>query len=537
MGGLRRLGNRLGSLALSFCRNMNTDIETSENLIIPDSARTEETRLSLRKMAKASTYFVGKAVLGFQDMTPGLHREMCDWIDAPRKPGERRLHGIVPRDHLKTSVWTIAHTIKLILNNAETRILIANETATNVQHFLSKIDSVFRRNTLFQWLFPELIPDWGTVRRWNATEITVPRDNDYPEATVEVIGVGGAVVSRHYKVIKLDDLVGKQASEEAETMKKTIDWYQYTESLLEHPMDDWIYNVGTPWGFNDLDSWIRKHEPYVDIFERGCYGAPGQLDGEPIWPERFSRTALERLALKYDTMKFSCMYLCRPRDPNSGSFDESKLGTYKWHQGFIVPDAGVVKAIIDPAKLTRTLRIDPAISEKPGAARSAIVVDGQHKDERVFLLEAWAKRCQPSEMIEKAFEFNEKWKPEAWGVEAVAYQRILKPVIESECERRGIWVNVVLLYPDSKTKKENRIRGRIEPYQNRGLLWVHPTRHEEFLQEYRDFPTGMTLDMLDAFAFGPDMWNKPMTEEDEALEEKEYDNFARNMDRSSITGY
>lgn len=510
--------------------------EPRSSLTLPESARTDQTRERLRSMARQSTYFMGKAILGFVDMTSRLHRDMCEWIDRERKPGERHLHGIVPRDHLKTSVWTIAHTIKLITQNPNVRILLANETATNVQHFLSRIDSVFRRNALFQWLFPELIPDWGTARRWNATEITVPREYDYPEATVETIGVGGAVVSRHFNVIKLDDLVGKAASEEAETMKKTIDWYQYCESLLEHPEEGWIINVGTPWGFNDLDSWIRKHEPYMHIFERGAYGAPGQLEGDCIWPERFNAQSFERLKKKYGTFKFSCQYLCKPRDPESGSFDINKIRFFDWRNGNIVPQAGIVSAVLDPSKFTRYLRIDPAISERPGAARSAIVVDGIHSDGRVFVLDVWAKRCQPSEMLKAAFDLHERWQPAGWGVEGVAYQKVLKPIIEEECSRRGIWVDVSLLTPDSKTRKENRIRGKLEPYVDAGLIWMNPEAHADLLQEMNDFPTGLTVDILDAFAYGPDMWRKPI---EGAEEEEDYESrrFQWNPERSSVTGY
>lgn len=510
-------------------------MQLPDNIEVP-AGKGEEARLKLRKLAMESTYFMGKAVIGFQDMTPTLHKEMCDWIDAPRAPGKRRLHGIVPRDHLKSSVWTIAHAVKLIATNPNVRILLANETATNVQHFLFKLDQIWRRNGVFQWLFPELIPDWGTVKRWNATEIVVPRENDYPEATIETIGVGGAVVSRHYDWIKLDDLVGKEASEQPDTMKKTIDWYQLCESLLEDPMLSWICNVGTPWGFADLDAWIRKHEIDVNIFERGIYGLPGACEGEPIWPTRFPEEAINRLRHKYDTLKFSCMYLCRPRDPASGALDLAKLGSYTWKGGCIIPDAGIVKAVIDPNKLHRTLRIDPAISEKPGAARSAIIVDGVHSDGRVFILEAWAKRCQPSEMIEKAFEFQEKWQLDAWGIEGVAYQKVLKPIMEDEFRRRDMWVLIQLLNPDQKTKKENRIRGRIEPLQNRGQIWINPKRHADFMTEYDEFPTGQTLDLLDAFAFGPDMWNKPIEGEDEE-QEREADKFQWQSERSNITGY
>jgi predicted phage terminase large subunit-like protein len=503
------------------------------SLILPESARNDETRTYLRNLACKSTFFMGKAIIGFKDLVwgsdnePGLHREMADWIDN----GRTHKHGIVPRDHLKTSVWTIANSVRRIVAKPDIRILIGNETATNASHWLMRIEGIWQRNNLFQWLFPELIPDFGVWKRWNQTEMVVPRDNDYPEATIEVIGVGGAVVSRHYNLIKLDDLIGKEASESADVMRKSIDWYQYCESLLEDPNRDEIHNFGTPWGFADLDAWIRKNEDYVDFFFRGCYDHAG----DPIWPERFDRVALERIRKKYGSFKFSCQYLCVPRDPEAGGLNTDDLRFYEWRDGCIVPRSGSLSLVIDPLRdLSRSIRVDPAISEKSGAARSAIIVDGVYKDERIFLLEAWAKRCEPFKMIDQIFEFASKWSCTDIAFESVAYQRILKPVLEAECDRRGVWLNIIEVKPDTKERKVNRIRGRVQPYLERHQIFVNQEQHAEFIEEMADFPTGSTMDLIDAFAYGPDVWGAPVEDDsEEQLDEWR----ANESGRSSITGY
>lgn len=495
-------------------------------IVLPNTAQTEETRQKIREHALRSTYFLGKAIVGFTDMSPTLHRHMGDWISD----GGKRKLGLVPRDHLKTSIWTIADTVRRIAGNPNIRILLGNETATNASHFLRRIEAVFERNGLFQWLFPEVIPDFSKCKKWSETEMLVPRTNDYPESTVEAIGVGGAVVSRHFNLIKLDDLVGKEASESADVMLKTIDWYQYCESILESPKDNEIHTYGTRWAYSDLYSWILEHEAQ-DIT---TYIRAGIEDGEAIWPERFDIEVYDRLLRKYGSFKFNCQYMNNPVDPEAASFNEKWLRFYRWGgelggHGIIETDTGQ-RILVQ--SLRRFMRIDPAISERPGAARSAIVVDGVAPDGRVFLLETWAKRCQPFEMIDKMFELQDEYDCESVGFESIAYQRILKPTIEREAERRGRWVNVIEMRPDSREKKDNRIRG-IQPWLERGLVWVRKDM-PEFLDEYRSFPVGKTVDVLDAFAYGPHQWSAPLDEVDEQMEQFKIE---VNSGRNATTGY
>jgi hypothetical protein len=464
--------------------------------------RSEQVRLALRAQAQRSTYIMAKAVIGFADLVPALHGDMCRFIESP----PRRKLGLVPRDHLKTSVWTIADAVRLIAADPNIRLLIANETATNAAHFLRRIQAVFERNGLFRCLFPELIPDPGRTK-WSENEMLVPRTRDYPESTVEAMGVGGAVVSRHYKRIKLDDLVGKEASESSDVMKKTIDWYLYCESLLELPVDP-IEIYGTRWTHKDLYAWIIEHERDIAIFQRKAIDRQGCT----LWCERFPLDELTRIRNKIGSFKFSCQYQNEPFDPEHMTFDPAWLRYYELDGWELEPEPGTqvlrVMGTPKPVRVIPFIFVDPAISEKDYAARSALVCAGIDDLDRIFVLEAWAQRCQPLYMIEKIFEMASRWEPMAVVVEGVAYQRALKGFIEAECIRRGKWLNVREVRPGGREGKESRIRG-LQPYAERGRLWIRRSTCEPMIEEFESFPLGDTVDTLDALSYGPQVWVSP----------------------------
>jgi len=459
-----------------------------------ESDRTEDVRLSLREQAQKNTYVMAKAIIGFKDLIPELHGDMCKFIQGPA----RRKLGLAPRDHLKTSVWTIADTVRCIAANPDERILIGNETATNASHFLRRIQAVWERSGMFRWLFPDLLVDTGKVK-WSESEMVVPRKHDYPESTVEIIGVGGAVVSRHYTRIKLDDLVGKEASESVDVMRKTIDWYLYCESLLEKPTDQ-IDTYGTRWTHKDLYAWIMEHEQDIAIFHRKAL-QPGNTT---LWPDRFPLDEMLRIKRKIGPFKFSCQYQNEPFDPESVTFDPAWLRYYEL-EGWELEDGFVKLRFVGqprPVKMVPVILVDPAISQKDGAARSAVVAAGLDEFERIIVLEAWAERCQPLQMIEKIFEMSQRWDPLCVTVEGIAYQRALKGFIEAECMRRNRWLNVREVRPGSREGKESRIRG-LQPYAERGRLWVRRSTCGLMIEEFESFPLSDTVDTLDALSYLP----------------------------------
>lgn len=489
--------------------------------------QSEETRLAMKDAALSSTYYMGKVILGFIDMTVDTHKPMCDFMDTSKRGYKNRKLGLAPRDHLKTSCWTIADCVRRVAADPNIRILLGNETATNASHMLRRIEAVFERNNIFQWLFPDLIQDFNKAKKWSETEMLVPRSQDHPESTIEVIGVGGAVVSRHFNLIKLDDLVGKEASESEEVMRKTISWYQYCESLLVHP-DDEIHLYGTRWGYHDVYSWAEENEPYLDKFFRNA--EDNNYPNGCLWPERFNLEVLERIKKKMGTFKYSCQYLNNPYDPEGMSFKASDLRYYKLEDGECKPELG---GSLPLAKMRKFMRVDPAISEKDHAARTAIVVDAVDSLNRKFLLEVFAERCNPKKMFDVIFDLYRKWDCESCGVENVAYQKAIQYFLADECTRRGQYINIRELKPDGQ-KKPVRIRA-LQPYFERGE--VHILREQDdFKQEYLGYPVAKTVDILDAFAYGPTVWE--IAEDDNSYDDTDqWIERSGHDGRSLITGY
>src|SRR3990170_2691181 len=275
-------------------RMSSTALFSDLSTLITDN-NSEQQRQLLRAKCRESLYFFCKAVLGFRDFNTSVHLPACEFVQNQAHP--RKLL-MLPRAFFKTHLATIGYTVWLIIQEPrdrfrgpEERILIANATATNAEHFLSKIKSIFERNSVFQWLFPELIPDFASRHiTWNVGEATVPRKNDYPEPTFSTAGTGAAVVSRHFTRIILDDLINEQHAVSPELMRKAIDWAKYTESLLEVTGRDEISMVGTRWSFADIYSdAIETEGEYSKESPLGwkCYVRKAIEDDKPIFPERF----------------------------------------------------------------------------------------------------------------------------------------------------------------------------------------------------------------------------------------------------------
>jgi hypothetical protein len=82
--------------------------------------------LALRRMAQEDLYFMAKGILGYPDVNIDTHGEFCRFFDS--EPKLRRL-GLMPRSHLKSTIATIADSIRIVVDNPEhERVLISSET-------------------------------------------------------------------------------------------------------------------------------------------------------------------------------------------------------------------------------------------------------------------------------------------------------------------------------------------------------------------------------------------------------------------------
>lgn len=320
--------------------------------------REGEAIKQFRDLALASLWFFERAILGLDRLNERLHLPTANWLQ--RCPPYRKLL-LLPRDHLKSSLVAKGMPIHMLLQEKESncyvkgkagenmRILLANETATGAQHFLRWIAEKLESCELLRALWPHRT--WLNARRdskkWNENELLVPRSEAYPEASIEAIGVGGAVTGRHYDVIIKDDLISVEAANSEPTMDAARYWHVASRALLDDPAKGLEFTVGTRWAVGDIYEEIED-DPSVETLRR-----PALEGGELIFPEMFSLEVLEQLKREQGPL-FYLLYMLSPVAEGLNDFPMSEVRLWRAAPGgaFLFPgdlrDEALAKSNVGP---------------------------------------------------------------------------------------------------------------------------------------------------------------------------------------------
>lgn len=491
---------------------------------------SEEKRQEYRAKCRESLYFLCKAVLGFKDFNAEIHGKASFFLQAQ---GPKRKLFMLPRSFMKSHLATIGYVIWLLIQEEDhekgffgphERIFIANATFENAAHFVSKIKSVFEKNTAFQWLFPELIPDFSAKSLvWNKAEATIARKNDFPEPTLTAAGVGAAVVSRHFTRIILDDLINEQHTESPELMRKAIEWYLLCESLMVIPKENEQVVIGTRWAYNDLYSYIEENEGEYDP-RNNPLGYAKHIraaieNDRPIFPARFDMAELKRLKDKYKEYMFSCLYMNNPRGEGINDFRGEWLRYYTFSdEGKIVRDDGT---IIDPNDLDRFAICDIATSIRKDADYSAVVVFGVSEYRDIFVLDSFHLRATTKMIVDQFLKYSHKWRVRCLYYEDSAQQKLIEYPLKDRIRATGQYVRIDTVRPSKGKSKEDRIRMVSNLFQQQ-RIHVRESMGD-LIREYLDFPLGKHDDLLDCVGYLPQAarFNYPEEDEREIAERKQ----------------
>lgn len=293
-----------------------------------------------REEMERSLFYLAYGALGLTRLSQGLHLQVCKWVTTC--PPYRKLL-LLPRDHLKTSMMR-ALSIHIHLQEREKniyfpgkpgeeiRILYAGETATNAEHQLGWIQGQYEGNQVLRTFWPHKI--WRNPRkeskRWNAKEFVLRRNVDFPEASMEAIGVGGAVTGRHYDVMQKDDLISFAAANSPIIMQEAFSWHGTSRSLFDDPDKGLEFIVGTHWATGDIYDEIIGKDDSVECLIRAAVE-----DGKPIFPEMFSLQTLARLERELGSL-YPLLYMNTSTDPRLTDFKPEDFRVYRTEGGFFV---------------------------------------------------------------------------------------------------------------------------------------------------------------------------------------------------------
>lgn len=446
----------------------------------------EEVRQFLREKALANLYFFCKFVIGFKDLTPEFHGQICAYVSRKR----RHKLIVMPRGHLKTSICTIAYALWRVTQDPELRILIANATATNAEHFVRMIRAIVDTNEMYRWLFPEVLPTANC--KWTDKELQFNRRGVYPESSIESIGVGGTVTSRHYDITIEDDLLAPEDNQEVtgEQVLTATRWHKYASSLLIAPEISEQIITGTRWLYDDFISYIFENEKwFLPCLYTSAY-KPGTM--ESWWPERFPQSALDRIMEQQGPRIYSCQYMNDPVLEDARSFDPA------WRRYYTnfppLDNAGNAR----PYKCV--MAIDPAFAQKKNSDYTGLVVVAADAERNRYVVEARRGRWGVDELISNVFELHRKWKPEKTGLEALLAQQILIYPFREAMKRENYSFYITSLKGGfAQKKKDFRIQTLHEFFAN-GSMWLN-RQHTDLMKELSGWPAVTHDDLLDALAY------------------------------------
>lgn len=477
-----------------------------------------EMREDLAETGRSSLFWFNRAVMGFRDLTEGCHGPLCEFADQNQKQFKLFL---MPRDHLKTSTLTIGGTMQRQCRNKEHRQLIRNEMATNSQHFLRSIRQHAEKNRVFRALYSDLIPKDTRKVRWNDSELDFNREGNYPEPSIEAIGMTGAATSRHYTHITYDDPISEEAVKSEKVMQDTINRMSTSLDLLVRQELDTIWLVGTRWALWDIYSvWMDTFGDKLGRIVRSIIE-----DDQIIWPERFTA---EGIALKRGLLGeylFSCTQMNNPRNAELQDLNVDDFRFWAWDGDNHVILFGRNGEQLDRWRLDQldiTTTVDLAPAETVTSDRNAVVTVGCSPKGQAIVLDTFAKRCTPLDVIRHMFYVRKRFKPRAFGIEETGYQKAMKWIVKELASESGVYLNVVPVKPGGKGKPH--IRG-IQPLMATGRLYVHPCQHI-LRNEAADYPLGEHDDVLDALALQlqlfvgqmrPEKWAKYKASEQKLL--------------------
>ena len=312
---------------------------------------------TVRLKAERSLYFFVKAILGRSYLNAKLHGGLA--VTLTTSPPYRK-QVLLPREHCKTTLVNHGIPAHAIIQpkdhniyvpgraGVDSRILIAGETLDRASKGLGVLQTgIFENNKLFRALWPHCIWEEKPSKRWNANEMVVPRNVDYPDPTVQALGVGGAVAGARYDIVIKDDLISLNAANSPAEMSSAINWHRASRALFES--DQTLeYIIGTRWAVFDLYSFIAEggllDGEYFDP-DYTVHAVTRSMieDGVAIYPEKFSllptpgKQDVEMLKKQFGLL-FYLNYMNSAANPELTDFSIEDMRFFNIENDFVVFD-------------------------------------------------------------------------------------------------------------------------------------------------------------------------------------------------------
>jgi len=410
------------------------------------------------------------------------------------------------------------------------------------QETLNVVQKTFQSDAM-RHFFPDRVldphhPDMVSTR----DKLTIKRPQHWREPSVKALGIDSTMIGGHFTYQIFDDLIDSTMKDSIIQQEKVISFFRDATNMFVDMENDVRLVIGTLWEGEFYD-WLLYRSGLAEHYEKlvvGCYvdqryrdflagigKATSLADGDPIWPDQFSKKTLDFIKLEEGPATFSRQFLNIPSEDDYQRFRKEDFREYQITDDYKYAQIGKNDEYSTKIPISRMLRvmvIDPATGEHKKTDESAINVTGfDRATGKIFVLEDWASRVLPHALIDRIFEFAEKWDVQYVCPEDISYQKTLKHYLLQEKAKRGGRFIVRPVKPESGSRggmsKGSRIEG-LEPFVRAGQIHVRK-EHSKLVREalevniVRGKVQGKSPNRLDAFAYQTQFWRGMVVPEEE----------------------
>lgn len=474
----------------------------------------------LRVRCKRDLFFFCYGILGNTRLSVNLHGDLCSHIH--RTEQTHRFRGfLLPRGNFKSTIVTIGHSLQICLPYTEedrqyddtgydlpwpmslgtdSRVLIAHETHESAARFLYAITNHVTNNAKLMALFPEMVPS-PRRHRVNKWELELPRSiTGNPEPTIDTLGVGGKSQGRHYNYIKLDDIYGDKARDSEAEAETTKQWFDNIQAFFSLFSKDRLDLIGTRYSFDDIYAHaMERYGKQMVWFTRKLVETNAEGGKYITFPEEFTFESIE--ILQKNKKVFQAQY---QNDPEEGArgFDSSWKRYFYWLSPItlaVFSGDGRERTLVNVRDLDVSILIDPGLGKSGG-----FCVTGMDYLRRVFVLVALSlEDFQPQQLVDLIFQSVSRWQPRTVAFEADLFASVYESYLTAEMRLRNKFFHVTPT-KTAKRLKDERISGLI-PYFANNQMFMNENQ-PELIEEFRRWGKSKNIHILDALAYGPEVW-------------------------------
>lgn len=416
------------------------------------------------------------------------HKKIAEALERVEAGALRRLMIFTPPRHGKSELVSVQFPAWYFGRNPDRQMISASYSADLAHSFGRQVRNILH-SPEYQRVFRTRLSEDSTSKGSWATQ---------GKGVYNAVGVGGSATGKGAHLLNIDDPIKNRQDADSEVIRQSVwDWYTSTARTRLMPGGAIVLTL-TRWHDDDLAGRILKKQeearlagkPYdeweiIELPAIAVQDEPERRIGEALWEERYPLEELEKIKADIGVFDWNALYQCSPLDDSTREFKTSYFKE-------------IDKPIVDGLETNCFISIDTAVSQKASADFTGIAINFVDKQNNWYLMTRKLK-ITPLELIDQLFTLYERHRPTRIGIEKTIFLQAVKPFLDGEMRRRGIFLPIHEL-EHNQVNKETRIRSLLPRYQS-GSVYHIKGECDALVDELIRFPKGVHDDVVDAVAY------------------------------------